>query len=113
MKRLKTIMLLFILIASVSLFAACADGKEIKSKSPLATRYTPERQEVVTDYHYKYNFLVGEFQLIPEVRTANIPEKYEVYYHIVYTDGSFEYRWEAVDKGEYEQVKAELEGVSE
>lgn len=107
MQTLKRITLLLILVACTLLFAACGD-KEIADKTPTDLRYTPAHQEMVTDYEYKYNFLQGDWVLVPNVHTETVPDKYEVYYRITYVDGGTTEHWETVDKSEYDAAAAFL-----
>lgn len=88
MKAIKRILLFLIIVAAALSFTACGDSAEIASKTPLDVRYTPQHQEFVTDYEYKYNWWTGDFELVPNMHTETIPDKYEVLYHIEYTDGS-------------------------
>ena len=103
MKKQKTAIFLVLLFLIFSL-VGCAGEKDIKEKSPIDTRYTPQSQEIVTDYEYKYNFLLGEFVLVPNTHTETIPEKYEVCYLVVYIDDSTIESWETVDKAEYDRA---------
>ena len=107
MKR-KPILLIAVIAFALCLLCGCGGDKEIVSKTPLDTRYTAERHELVTYYHYKYNVLGGGFQIVPEVRSETVPEKYEVYYHVIFVDGTTSDRWETTNKTEYEQVEESL-----
>ncbi len=100
MKLIKRITL--ILIMSATLFFTACNSKEIAEKTPADLRYTPARQELVTDYEYKYNWWTGDFELVPNVHTETLPEKYEIYYLITYTDGTSAEGWETVNKSEYD-----------
>lgn len=110
MKLYKKIAPLIILACIAVIFAACGDGKEIADKTPIDTRYTEARQEVVTDYHYRYNWLGDGFVIVPDTHTVTRPEIYEVCYHITYTDGTFADKWEITDKTEYERAAAIITG---
>lgn len=70
---------------------------------------TPQTQETVTDYEYKYNFWTGDFVLVPNIHTETVPEKYEVLYFVTYDNGDTSHCWEAVNKAEYDAAVAFLE----
>lgn len=106
MKAIKRILLFLIIVAAALSFTACGDSAEIVSKTPLDVRYTPQHQEFVTDYEYKYNWWTGDFELVPNMHTETIPDKYEVLYHIEYTDGKTADKWESVNKAEYDAAAA-------
>ena len=108
MKPLKHIATLLIIVVAL-FFTACTD-KEIESKTPLDVRYTPQHQETVTDYEYKFNVWQGDFVLVPNIHTETIPDKYEVQYIVMYTNGDTVTRWEEVDKTEYDAAAAMLAG---
>lgn len=112
MKPLKRIATLLIIIVVALSFAGCTD-KEIESKTPLDVRYTPQHQETVTDYEYKYNFWTGDFVLVPNIHTETIPDKYEVQYIVTYTNGDTDTQWEEVGKAEYDAAAAMLAGGGE
>ena len=104
--------LLFIALVVFS-FTACGGEKEVVDKIPLDTRYTPQHQEVVTTYEYKYDVWGGGFKLLPNAHTETIPERYEVHYRITYTDDSVENVWEEVSKVEYDVAESRLKELQE
>lgn len=111
MKFIKRITLL--LIVSTALFFTACESRKVASKTPTDARYTPARQEMVTDYEYKYNWWTGDFELVPNIHTQTLPEKYEVYYHIEYTNGDSADSWETVTKSEYDAVVLLLHSPAE
>lgn len=106
-KVLSLICAVIITVLIVVFFAACTEEKEIINKTPIDCRYTPASQELVTDYEYKYNWWTGDFELVPNIHTETLPERYEVYYKITYIDGEINYCWKEVSKNEYEKVLGE------
>ena len=108
MKKLKTIALCLLCVIVAVCFTAC-DDPVVVDKVIEDARYTPQTQETVTDYEYKYNFWTGDFVLVPNVHTETVPEKYEVLYFVTYDNGDTSHSWEAVNKAEYDAAVAFLE----
>ena len=107
MKAIKRLIVLIVLVAAVLSLAAC-DNREITQKTIVDAKYTPQTQEIVTDYEYKYSWIHGDFVLVPNTHTIESPEKYEIKYFVEYDDGGNEYIWENVSKEEYEKALAKL-----
>lgn len=85
-------------------FFGCKGFTEI-DREAVDVRYTAAVDKAETDYVYKYNWLEGEFALLPETKTVHYDEKYEVKYKITYDDGSTETEWQSVDKEIYEKAR--------
>lgn len=77
MKKLKTIALCLLCVIVAVCFTAC-DDPVVVDKVIEDARYTPQTQETVTDYEYKYNFWTGDFVLVPNVHTETVPEKMDI-----------------------------------
>ena len=93
MKKIITI----ILMMAILLFSlgACA-GKTEVSREVLDWSYTAPYDGVETNYQYRYNFLNGEFVLVPAVETVQHDAVYKILYRITYSDGSTVDVWEEV-----------------
>jgi len=107
MKKLKTIALCLLCVIIAICFTAFFD-RVVVVTTIEDVQYTPQTQETVTDYEYKYNFWTGDFVLVPNIHTETVPEKYEVLYFITYDNGDTSHWWEAVSKTEYDAVVAFL-----
>lgn len=102
----------FLLIILITLSLTGCSDPAIVSKTPTDVRFTPQHQETITEYKYQYDWLNGDFILVPFVRTEIIPDKYEVCYLVEYADGSTTNTWETVTKAEYDKAIAEFGGQS-
>lgn len=109
MKTIKRIIPFLIILFALLSFTGCTYSIEITGKTPTGARYTPQHQEMVTDYEYKFNWWTGEFELLPNIHTETYSEKYEILYHIEYSDGTTNDCWEEVTKFEYDVVVSILE----
>lgn len=106
MKKKYLIILLCLLIPFAFLFTAC-DQKEIIDKVPQDYRFTESYSTIVTEYERKYDWLRGQWVLMPNTHTVIMPDTFEIYYKITYKIGDdieVEYEWEKVTKFEYEKV---------
>ena len=112
MKRLKAITFCLLCAIVAICFTAC-DDRVVVDKVIEDVRYTPQTQETVTDYEYKYNFWTGDFVLVPNVHTETVPEKYEVLYFVTYNNGDTSHCWEVVNKTEYDAAVDFLEKQTE
>ena len=72
MKRLKAITLCLLCAIVAICFTAC-DDRVVVDKLIEDARYTPQTQETVTDYEYKYNFWTGDFVLVPNGEGLKAP----------------------------------------
>lgn len=100
-----------ILCSVFMLYVLCSCSEEtfdIQKKVAVDTRYTPAYDNVQTDTRYEYNWMTGEFVLLPDTHSVHHNEKYEVRYNITYSNGSIESEWREVDKETYEQINDEL-----
>lgn len=102
----------FLLIILITLSLTGCSDPAIVSKTPTDVRFTPQHQETITEYKYQYDWLNGEFILVPFVHTELIPGKYEVFYHIEYENGTTKDAWDIVTKDEYDKALAECGGQS-
>lgn len=90
-----------LLLAVLAVISGCHELEEV-SREVIDWRYTSAYDSIETDYQYKYNFLEGEFVLVPEVKTVHHEEVYEVLYRVTYDNGSTYDWWETVGKKEWE-----------
>ncbi len=111
MKFAKHFVVLFLIILITLSLTGCSDPA-IVSKKPIDVRFTPQHQETITEYKYQYDWLNGEFILVPFVHTEFILDKYEVLYRITYSDEKSNDIWETVAKTEYNKALAECGGQS-
>lgn len=99
-KRILMAMLIFILTCAF-IFGACERLEEV-SRDIIDSRYTSAHDEIETTYEYHFN-LLGEdtWTLMPNTHTVHYDEKYELLYHITYSNGSVKDKWEEVTPDEY------------
>lgn len=103
----KLIVLLLIITFIVFSLGGCKDSVEIERKA-VDVRYSAACDKVETDYVYKYNWIEGEYILLPDTKTVHYDEKYEIRYNITYDDGSTSSEWQTVDKETYEKERDKL-----
>lgn len=104
MKVIKRLLFFLCAMCAVITVSACVNEKTIIEKEVIDNRYTPERQEVVTDYKYEWSWWQGDFVLVPDVHTEIFPEKYEILYCVTYDDGTTKNLWEQVTKEQYYDI---------
>ena len=100
-KRIALFLLAVVLLLGIVSCGYKASRKEI-GRVAVDRRYTAAYDSIETDYQYKYNFIKGEFVLVPDIKTVHHEEVYEVLYRTDYDDGSMRERWETVGKEEWE-----------
>lgn len=97
MKRIIALILVILLSISIS---SCS-GRAESNREILESRYISDYDGVETEYVYKFNWLKGEFVLVPEIKTVHRDATYEILYRITYHDGSVVEQWETVSEDEY------------
>jgi len=75
-KILKILVVVFVVLISTFTFG-CED-RQVISKTITDKQYTQEYTETYSEDKYKYNWWVGEFQLVPQVKTRIVPECWSV-----------------------------------
>ena len=105
---MKKIIALLLILALVTL-CACK-GKEEVSRELLEHDFTPAYEGIETEYVYQFDYLVGEFRLMPDIHTVRHKAKYQLMYRITYDDNSHEDIWEEVSQKEYDNAVKELTG---
>lgn len=94
-----------IILGIVILLQGCA---EVERKYIVDYRYNEPRNDVVTDYEYKYNIWTEKRELVPNTHTEYVPESYELMWEYQYDDGHTERKWEKCTRFEYDDAKKEL-----
>ena len=97
---MKRIVALIILVSLSFAISACSGRAEL-SREIIESRYISDYDGVETEYIYKFNWLKGEFVLVPSIKTVHRDATYEILYRITYHDGSVVERWESVSEDEY------------
>ncbi len=106
---MKRIISLIAVCMSVFILVSCA---ELESKYIVDYRYNEPRNDVVTEYTYKYNTWKEEYELVPDTHTEYVPECYELMWEYRYDDGHKERKWEKCTRFEYDNARKELGDVS-
>lgn len=107
-----TLVILLIVAVFACLIGYCVkENKKVEtSREIINVQYIPQSADVETEYRYKFDFVKGNFTLVPEVKTVHKPERYQIQYRVAYDRGKPVDEWETVTKAEYEKAKEELGG---
>lgn len=100
--------IIIIIVFGIIIFSIVKCSPKVIKEEPINVRYFPAREEIQTEHEYKYNFLEGEWQLVPNTRTVTVPEKYEVEYLLTYDNGTTTKKWREVSKEVYEDIALKL-----
>lgn len=95
--------LLFIVML---VFSSCGTYKGEVRREIVEYRYISEYDGIETDYVYKYNWLKGEFVLVPCIKNIHKDAVYEVLYRITYPDGNVVERWETISVDEFDSLSS-------
>lgn len=113
---MKKLLVFIVLIAFIILpFAAACSGEaptEV-SREPIDARYTEAYEGIETHLEYTYNWLKGEFVLVPLTQTVRHEAKWEIQYRITYDNGKEKTEWCYCTEAEYNNAKAELGGTED
>lgn len=107
MKKLPHLAAALVLVAVI--LTGCASETK---RTPIDCRYTAAYSAVETVYEYKYDYWNGEWRYLPEVKTVQHPESWEILYDVEYDDGSSQKQWVAVSQTDYELFREEQSAVS-
>ena len=86
--------------------SGCQQKNEV-SRVPIDKSYTAPYDGVETEFVYKYNFLEGEFVLLPETKTVHHDAVYKILYRVTYSDGNQAEVWETVTEEKYFATQCE------
>ena len=103
--------ILAVILCVITTLSICACGREVISETAINTEYIPAYDRIETDYEYKYNWMEGEFQLVPIVKQVHYEECFKVQYKAVYSDNSEDTYWKEVDKETYQNALREIGGT--
>lgn len=109
---MKTTKLLAIAVAFVIItfsFTGCDDGVVPVSKTAIDTEYIAAYDAMETVYEYEYDYINGQFVLLPFLKNVHYPAVYRVEFEIVYSDGSVYHTWYEVNKAEYDNAVKAIE----
>ena len=90
--------LLAVVLVMVLLCAGCA--AEV-SREPIDRRYIAAHSEMETNYVHRFDMWKGEMVMVPEIRTVQHPEKFQILYRITYDNGTTADQWVDVSRDEY------------
>ena len=106
MKKFFAIILCVVVISVV--LSGCGEAFTEVSREPINTKYTEAYDGVETEYKYKYNVLVGDWQLVPVIKTVRHTAKWSIQYRITYADGHQNTEWRDCTEEEYNRTKDKL-----
>jgi len=105
MKKLKILSCIIICTMMFALIG-CSD---VVSETPIDTEYIAAYDAMETVYEYQWDWLHGDFKLMPVYKSVHHEEKFKVQYKIVYSNGDEYTEWRTVDKQTYEEALREME----
>ena len=100
---MKRIVALIILVSLSFAISACSGRAEL-SREIIESRYISDYDGVETEYIYKFNWLKGEFVLVPSIKTVHRDATYEILYRITYRDGNVVEKWETVSEDTFDSL---------
>jgi hypothetical protein len=98
-KKILVIATCFIVICTI--LTSCT---KVVSEIPIDTEYIAAYDAMETVYEYKYDWINGEYKLLPVYKQVHHSEVYRVQYKIVYSDGNETTVWRKVDRPTYEEA---------
>lgn len=107
-RRLKLWDCLFVVLVILGIVILLQGCAEVETKYIVDYRYNEPRNDVVTEYTYKYNIWKEERELVPDTHTVYVPESYELMWEYIYDNGHKERKWEKCTRFEYEDARKEL-----